>query len=694
VTRFAAASLSLGCLLVPARAGAVEVTVGKHPLLIDVTNSAIFDYHFDNRDFAAGNVSTLLNDNYFEWLDRFNVQASFWRFRLGFRLDGATFAGTPKRESIEELVAEQPQSGQNDYRNQILREIHSRYLRTYYPSKLFIAYIRPGLELTLGDFYAQLGRGLVFSVRKIDELAVDTTVRGAKVTAQRDYGSFRLGSSLFVGQMNPLRVDEVTGRRLHGERSALFFGFPGYGNLRTIESDGTSPVAIQVTDRGRPSYIADTVLGMRIEGGPKFAQGALNSSLLARSTHTEDYLRCRGAEKDEIKGNGTLVRGECAAQFPDFTPPPNDTSKKYNTIATFSGSLNLPSIADKHGDVYLEVASQRLRDGHIQGFSQGGLLPERTPDLSGYAIYASGSGTGGPLSVSLEGKHYRRFVPLSANVDTTTKAFGAPELNSLVYYSQPPTAEPIYVEPVSGGAPNVCVTGGRGRVDYRYNRATSVYAWLGRYASWSEIRPANADCKIDDELKTNTWDVAFGADLAFEQMKSHIGAWIGGRTTDSVVLRETRAGRTDTFYREGYIRYDAVKHIKGPFSLHVQGLHRRRFEPDSFEKPWYEGENYTVLQWSPHLSAIFGDEYLFKEGCRARIPATNTRPAQPSKNVCHFLNGGLQWRSQSQGGVLGQIFDTVAVFVGQRRGALRCVSGVCRQFPPFEGAKLELTSRF
>ena len=44
--------------------------------------------------------------------------------------------------------------------------------------------------------------------------------------------------------------------------------------------------------------------------------------------------------------------------------------------------------------------------------------------------------------------------------------------------------------------------------------------------------------------------------------------------------------------------------------------------------------------------------------------------------------------------VVQQVFDTVNLFVGQRRGAIRCVSGVCRNFPPFEGAKLELTSRF
>ena len=141
-----------------------------------------------------------------------------------------------------------------------------------------------------------------------------------------------------------------------------------------------------------------------------------------------------------------------------------------------------------------------------------------------------------------------------------------------------------------------------------------------------------------------------------------------------------------------------MKHLSGPFSLQFQGVHRRRFEPISALPPfipaWSEGENYTALQWSPHLSATFGYEYLVKEGCQVAIPAVAGRPEQPQKDVCHFLNGGVQWRSQASGGVWGKIFDTVGLFIGQRRGALRCVNGVCRQFPPFEGAKLELTSRF
>jgi hypothetical protein len=51
-----------------------------------------------------------------------------------------------------------------------------------------------------------------------------------------------------------------------------------------------------------------------------------------------------------------------------------------------------------------------------------------------------------------------------------------------------------------------------------------------------------------------------------------------------------------------------------------------------------------------------------------------------------YVNGQLGYRLSSD--------SSLSLFVGQRRGALRCVGGVCRVFPPFEGAALDLTLRF
>jgi hypothetical protein len=702
-----AAAIPLASLFAAARADAVEVpNVGGKPLLIDITNTAVVDYHFNNRDDSLFAIPAQVNDNYGELLDRLNVQASWWRLRLGLRLDGALFYHRPTRDTVADIVADQKnlldqyKKDPNGYTNDFYRELHSRYLRAFYPSKLFVGYNQPGLDVTVGDFYVQLGRGLVFSVRKIDELAVDTTVRGAKVVFDREVGPVHLGATAFAGQMNPLRVDETSGRRLNGDGSPLFFGFPRPGDLETYKPQVGS--VLTVVQPGAPSYLTDSAFGGRVEVGTKWFTLAANSAALLRSSNTDDWINCVNGGKDTAAMGTTRITGKCDGLYPEFTT--SDPSKQHNRIVNVSGSLNVPSIA-KHGDLYLEVAGQQMGAGHTQ-YAPNKTDPSKldvlgpAKDLSGYAIYGSGSITGGPVSVSLEGKFYKNFFPLSAHIDTATPGFGAPEF-ALVTYSQPPTAEPIYTTIVGGGSPQVCVAGGRARADYRFNTETSAYAWVGRYSSWSEVPYNLSDgCGMTRANQTDTWDAAVGLDMGFEGGKSHVKAWVGARTSDHAEQQVNPDGSlaSNVFYREGYIRYDIIKHLTGRFSLQFQGFHRHRFEPISFVQAWTEGENYTALQWSPHLSVIFGYEYMAKEQCQPDRPATLSQPARPAKDLCHFVNGGLQWRTAGIGGgagkYVGQLFDSVSVFVGQRRAALRCVSGVCRQFPPFEGARLEITSRF
>ncbi len=236
------------------------------------------------------------------------------------------------------------------------------------------------------------------------------------------------------------------------------------------------------------------------------------------------------------------------------------------------------------------------------------------------------------MTLSLEGKHYRSFFPLPANVDTTTaKGFGAPEFNN-VAYSQPPTAQSIYIEPVAGANPERCVTGGRAVLNYRFNPSTALVSWLGRFADWSEVNALNYDCSprtagLSNE--TDTWDYAAGMEMFLEHGKSKANFYAGA-IDDTLVDPHVNAsaGTFGTFYREGYIRYDLVKHIKGPFSIQAQGWHRRRYAPTEQKDAWWEGENYTALQWSPHFSAIFGFEYqLNKDACESgAVPDLNGNP--------------------------------------------------------------------
>lgn len=640
--------------------------VGGEALTLDVTNTLTSRWRFDNRNDDDSKTGTLLDDDYGEVVERLNLQAYWWRLSAGVRVDALVYVDETTSAEAAEIgrgaYERTRQSGAvpetngdlNRKQDTFYGDLHTRYLDTYYPSKLFVGYTEPGIDATVGDFYAQLGRGMVLSVRKIDEVAIDTTIRGGKLVLDRDLGAARIGLTLLGGQLNPLRVDEPSGRRLHGDGSPLFLGFPEIDDFRHYTDVGDAPGCTPgfvcfgpATEPSRPSYLEDTVFGGRLEFGTKQVQLAGNAAVLVR--------------KDDPYG---------------FTR--NDVSRSHNLVRAFSQSLTLPNIED-HGDFYLEVAGQDHGDGVVRPSGA------RDPDLSGYGIYASGSVRGGPASLSLEGKFYRRFFPMFANIELTHPYFAANEF-ATVSYNQLPTAEPIYVEQI--GSPNQCMAGGRARGDYRFNPRTSVYGWAGFYRSYSEVDSGNTKCDIDDKLRSDTWDTAVGLEAKAEEGRSQVKVWVGARVTD--LPQPDPITATDAFYREGYVRYDVVKHLVGDFSLQMQGFHRHRYEPIAikneagFGVPWNEGENYAALQWSPHLTAIFGYEYLARPRCEAGS----------DKQLCHFVNGGLQWRSGSTETAADRLFDTVAVFVGQQRGAIRCVSGNCRQFPPFEGARLEVVSRF
>ncbi|AUX47075.1 hypothetical protein SOCE26_085870 [Sorangium cellulosum] len=654
------ACLSAALLLAALPAAAVDLpNVGGEPMAVDVVNTAAAVYHFDNRNDNPNITARHLDDNYGELLERLDAQINWWRLQLGARINASFYPISPSATDIDlqrKVLRKEVNFGLDD----AARELHSRYRTTVYPAKLWLTYTQPGVEATVGDFYAQLGRGLVFSVRKLDELAIDTTVRGGRLVLDKDFQVLRLEATAFAGQMNPLRVDEASGRRLHGDGSPLFFLFPGRdsaGDLRDLRTQ-------EVTAKARPNYLEDTALGGRLEVGVKGVEIAANGSLLLRKSYTEELLRC---QREHGGDEGDAV-GACAAEYPEFELTGAPHAQRFNEIRTFSGSVSVPSVAN-HGDVYVEVAGQQLRERHRASAAAG------QGDLSGYAVYAAANARGGPVAFLLEGKHYRRFFSLSSNIDTNALSnvgFNAPEFAG-VAYSQPPTAEPIYTKPL--GAPNVCVTGGRGRVDYRFNRSTAVYAWLGRYVSFSE-REENNDCKTDDRYRTGTWDTAVGAEIDLDSGRSHVRAWAGGRQVDAAAV-------DGLFYSESYVRYDVVKHLAGPFSLQVQGNNQRQYKTDAYG---FEGENYIALQWSPHLTAILGHEYTSPELGGCEVPEGG--------GICHYFNGGLQWKSGGSGTALQQVFDTAQLFVGQRRGGLRCVSGVCRVFPSFEGARLELVSRF
>ena len=171
-----------------------------------------------------------------------------------------------------------------------------------------------------------------------------------------------------------------------------------------------------------------------------------------------------------------------------------------------------------------------------------------------------------------------------------------------------------------------------------------------------------------DRNQTYVWDGVSGVEWFFDDRLSHLFASTGAR--------DDTLASGDAYYRELHAEYAFTKHVSGPYSVELSGRHRLRREeaqnlrlPSGLAQPWHEGENYTALKVSPKWVLSQDVEYTTYVG----LPT-------------YYFNGSARYKFRSD--------SSVVVFVGEQRGGLRCVGGICKVFPPFEGVRVELTLRF
>lgn len=593
-------------------------------LQLEVTESISLLYAWDNRDYAPNDVASLVNDDWGVWYNRLNVQASTGDFRFGLRLDNAWYFTSPDPIAVAlELTERRPPNdaglpAPTYFRNKVSeagRELSNRYINWLYPAKLHATWSRPELEVTVGDLYTELGHGLVLSVRKRDELSSDDTVRGVRLNGRFRVGDLHIGVTALGGSLNPLRIDEGSGRYLGVDSSVT------------------------------PGFLALTEAGM-----PR----AVTTDFVRDPGHCAGFSTCSYAPDRVIAGQLTLgldrvklgTQGSFLARQAALN---NDSVRSADAIATVSQSLELAS-ADGNASFQVEAATQKL--GHT----------DRQPELpAGHAVYASATFARAPVALLVEAKHYRRFFPLLANVNVANGR----EYAQLAW-SAPPTAEASFVD-TEFGSSNTCVTGGRARGDVSLARGVSVFGWFGYFQTFGEV--SNDRCETAPAYRNDIFDVASGFELRSRDGRSRGTVTAGARFDDADAelapeLRESRA------YRELYTRYDAVRPLGGPFTLELQGFHRRRRRPlEGTPVPWFEGEHTTGLGVGSRWTFALGVEY-----------DTNLQPPDA------YLNGLVRFRPTPE--------SSVSLFGGQRRSSLRCVGGVCRVVPGFEGVRLDASVRF
>ncbi len=605
--------------------------IGDAPVRLDVTETSIVAQHFDAREGEDPR-----DNGYGDWINRLQLALSWKKWTVGMRLDSSLYWERPQDRDPRSLYPGVSNDELAGDINNIDSDGTSRFRNSIYPAKVWATYQSQNLEATVGDAYVQFGRGLTLSMRKIDDLGLDNTIRGGKVTYTNDPFAF----TLVAGLANPSRVDEATGR-------ALFLP-------NSLSAD---PTTGRLAQSPQPLFGSDRIIGAEIQAGRGLP--------VVLSTHVVRLTRCAPYA---YNADGTVNDGTFNAPIGSCTP--QDTQTWLATLPTNLGpmltasevemagqSLEIPNLW-KHGQIYLEVATQRRHHDDD---------PD-DPLANGNALYGSFAGSVGPITNTLEIKSYRNFYPLAGAVDgSRASAFAN------IVYSTPPTAE-LLTQDNEYGFFNACVDGGRLRTDVRLSDGFLAYGQAEYFHTKSEQGNGGCDehgntvtnASNPDSTHDNVWDGLTGIEWSFDDDRSHVLASTG--------VRDDHKTDGTPYYRELHMEYTASKHIYNQYSVEVTGQHRLRYEDSANVREsegnvaWHEGQNYIALQNTKWVLAQ-GFEYTTKVG----LPT-------------YYFNGSILYRLTEK--------NIIKILVGEQRGGLKCVSGVCRVFPAFEGARAELTLRF
>ncbi len=288
---------------------------------------------------------------------------------------------------------------------------------------------------------------------------------------------------------------------------------------------------------------------------------------------------------------------------------------------------------------------------------------------NGNALYAALSLDMGRLTTTLEAKSNRNFYAVPAGIELT-------RANEFIVdtYSFVPPAETLNQLDTQFGNFNACVDAARIRADVRV--APDWMLWAQGIHAYTKSEQITGSCDAvghtlssvpASAVQDRVSDGVGGLEWTFDGAMSHVYFSIGARD-------DTKSNGDFTF-RELHAEYSVAKYFGAAWSIEVQGRHRLRKEESTnldatyAAQWWHEGENYVAVKIAPRWVLSQGFEYT-------------TLVGQPS----YYVNGSLLYKFTSG--------SNLRLFVGQQRGAFRCASGVCRYFPPFEGARAELTLRF
>ena len=448
----------------------------------------------------------------------------------------------------------------------------------------------------------------------------------------------RLDTATFVGEPVTELEDRYTpekvwvGRNGRILEATLGDAYVSFGRGLSLSLRKIDELGVDTTLRGAKLLLHGGAVSAQLVAGTPNPGNVDEAS--GRSID-DPYDLCGGAEVHVRLGERLTVGAQAAAvAFHDGLVVP--VGRWEDVVVNAGPTLEAPRLTDRIG-VYLE------------GIAQVRTVAPDEERARGFGAYGAATIALGPTTLLVEGKAYGDLRPLAPSL---------PPAFSSVVYATPPTVERVLQ---ILDHPQRRVYGGRVRADW------SLAPELLGYASYGVFRDHEgyANPRAPAELEPATiFDPYVGVERRWDDARSRALLSTGYRL---VLLDETQHLVRGDLHGE----YDLVQALPGRFSLELSGLHdeREKITPSVRER-FREGTVQLGLRYHPFVTIAGGYDYT-------------TEPTQPKRDS---FSGSVQWDVTPS--------SSVRLFAGASRGGLRCVSGVCRTFPPFEGVKVTATIRF
>ncbi|MBR58575.1 MAG: hypothetical protein CMH54_11200 [Myxococcales bacterium] len=153
---------------------------------VQTTNRSAVEWHVDNKNVQDD------DDDYGLALDRIDVVGSFGDWTTSLRAEAWRFYSPPNDQYEDAMRFE----------------------------RVTLQHQRGPWRVMLGDHFRQLGRGIAFSLRKVDELGLDVSLFGPAVTYATDLQTI----NLFGGRTNPANMDAISQKWVEDTHDKIFGG--------------------------------------------------------------------------------------------------------------------------------------------------------------------------------------------------------------------------------------------------------------------------------------------------------------------------------------------------------------------------------------------------------------------------------------------------------------------------------------